>query len=118
MAAEPADVHAPRAQLRARAAVADAVRVPHGPPHQPMASPHGLRAGLEPPSLMLFACLTAPLANGATTLADAATILDALPIDLVDRFDRVGWQLVRTYNEDIGASLPEAFGTSDQRIIE
>ncbi|HEY6092963.1 MAG TPA: TauD/TfdA family dioxygenase [Gemmatimonadales bacterium] len=88
------------------------------PPNQPMCMHHELSYVLEPPSLMLFACLTAPLANGATTLADAATILDALPIDLVDRFDRVGWQLVRTYNEDIGASLPEAFGTSDHRIIE
>jgi Taurine catabolism dioxygenase TauD, TfdA family len=51
-------------------------------------------------------------------VADATTVLQALPIELVERFDRVGWLLVRNYNEDIGASVAEAFGTDDRRAIE
>ena len=38
-----------------------------------------------------------PPAGGATGLADAAAVLEALPRDLVARFEVQGWQLVRTY---------------------
>jgi hypothetical protein len=44
--------------------------------------------------------------------------LNALPPDLVDRFAREGWLLCRTYNDEIGASWTEAFGTADQRAVE
>ena len=88
------------------------------PPQQPMCMHHELSYALEPPSLMLFACLTAPLSGGATTVADGPTILEALPADLVERFERAGWLLIRNYNEDIGASLADAFGTDDRHAIE
>ena len=55
VAAEPADVHAPRAELRARVPRPDAVRLPH------RARPGG----------------------GATAVADATAVLDALPAELV-----------------------------------
>jgi alpha-ketoglutarate-dependent taurine dioxygenase len=88
------------------------------PPNQPMCMHHELSYALEPPSLMLFACLVAPAGGGATPVADAPTVLDALPADLVERFERVGWLLTRNYNEDIGASFADAFGTDDRRAIE
>jgi hypothetical protein len=67
---------------------------------------------------MLFACLTATARGGATPLADAAAVLDTLPTALVERFERVGWLLIRNYNDDIGSSLADAFGTDDHGIIE
>ncbi|MCL8013291.1 TauD/TfdA family dioxygenase [Streptomyces sp. AS02] len=88
------------------------------PPHQPMCMHHELSYTLEFPGLMLFACLGAPDAGGATALADAPTVLGALPTDLVERFLREGWLLTRTYNEEIGASLADAFGTEDRGAIE
>ena len=88
------------------------------PPNQPMCQHHELSYTLEPPGLMLFACLTAPTDGGATPLSDSPTVLDALPADLVERFERVGWLLIRSYNEDIGASFAEAFGTDDRSAIE
>ena len=88
------------------------------PPNQPMCMHHELSYALEPPSLMLFACLVAPGDGGATPVADAPTVLDALPADLVERFERLGWLLIRNYNEDIGASFADAFGTDDRRAIE
>ncbi|HZP93965.1 MAG TPA: TauD/TfdA family dioxygenase [Burkholderiales bacterium] len=88
------------------------------PPNQPMCMHHELSYALECPSLMLFACLTAPSDGGATPLADSTTILQALPAELIDRFERVGWLLIRNYNDEIGASIAEAFGTDDRRAVE
>jgi alpha-ketoglutarate-dependent taurine dioxygenase len=88
------------------------------PPNQPMCMHHEVSYALEPPGLMLFACLVAPEGGGATPVADSPTVLDALPGDLVERFERVGWLLVRNYNDDVGASFAEAFGTEDRDAVE
>jgi alpha-ketoglutarate-dependent taurine dioxygenase len=88
------------------------------PANQPMCMHHELSYTLEVPGLMLFACLTAPTAGGATAVADAPTVLEALPADLVARFERDGWMLTRSYNDEIGASVAEAFGTDDRAAVE
>jgi alpha-ketoglutarate-dependent taurine dioxygenase len=88
------------------------------PQNQPMCMHHELSYTIEPPSLMLFACLAAPDSGGATAVADGPTVLDALPRDLVDRFEREGWLLTRNYNEEIGTSVAEAFGTEDRGTVE
>src|SRR2546422_2726641 len=88
------------------------------PPNQPMCMHHELSYALEFPSLMLFACLVAPTDAGATPLADSPTLLHALPSELVTRFERLGWLLIRYYNDDFGASVAEAFGATDRRIVE
>ncbi len=88
------------------------------PPNQPMCMHHELSYALEFPSLMLFACLVAPTGGGATPVADSPTVLEALPAELIARFERVGWLLIRNYNEEIGASIAEAFGTDDRRAVE
>jgi alpha-ketoglutarate-dependent taurine dioxygenase len=88
------------------------------PPNQPMCMHHELSYRVEFPSLMLFACLSAPTKGGATGVADSTDVLGALPRELVNRFKREGWLLVRNYNEQIGASVAEAFGTEDRRAVE
>src|SRR2546429_4631046 len=88
------------------------------PPNQPMCMHHELSYLIEFPSLMLFACLIAPTVGGATTVADSPTVLHALPTALIERFERVGWLLIRNYNDEIGASIAEAFGTDDRRAVE
>ncbi|MGW7408607.1 TauD/TfdA family dioxygenase [Streptomyces sp. NPDC054833] len=88
------------------------------PPTQPMCMHHELSYLLRPPGLMLFACLTAPAAGGATAVADASAVLEALPNELVERFEQEGWLLCRTYNDEIGAPYSEAFGTDDRRAVE
>jgi alpha-ketoglutarate-dependent taurine dioxygenase len=88
------------------------------PANQPMCMHHELSYTLEFPGLMLFACLRAPTDGGATAVADSPTVLDALPTELVKRFERQGWLLTRTYNEEIGASVAEAFGTDDRGAVE
>jgi alpha-ketoglutarate-dependent taurine dioxygenase len=88
------------------------------PANQPMCMHHELSYTLEFPGLMLFACVSAPTAGGATGVADSPTMLDALPADLVRRFERDGWLLIRNYNDEIGASIAEAFGSDDRGAIE
>ncbi|MER6471214.1 TauD/TfdA family dioxygenase [Streptomyces collinus] len=88
------------------------------PANQPMCMHHELSYTLEVPGLMLFACLTAPEQGGATAVADAEAVLGALPVALAERFEREGWLLTRTYNDEIGASLAESFGTEDRAGIE
>ena len=88
------------------------------PANQPMCMHHELSYLLEPPGLLLFACVTPPTAGGATALADAGDVLDALPADVVQRFDRDGWLLTRSFNDEIGATVEEAFGTGDRAAVE
>jgi alpha-ketoglutarate-dependent taurine dioxygenase len=91
------------------------------PPNQPMCMHHELSYTLDFPGLMLFACLTAPTDGGATGVADSPTVLDALPTELTERFVREGWLLTRSYfgyNDEIGASVAEAFGTDDRGAVE
>lgn len=88
------------------------------PQNQPMCMHHELSYTLEFPGLMLFACLTAPTVRGATAVADSPTVLGALPTELVERFEREGWLLTRNYNDEIGASVAEAFGTEDRAAVE
>lgn len=88
------------------------------PANQPMCAHHELSYALEVPSLMLFACLVAPTAGGATPVADGLAVLEGLPAELVERVEREGWLLIRNYNDDIGASVADAFGTDDARAIE
>src|SRR6266540_1658085 len=88
------------------------------PPNQPMCMHHELSYALQFPGLMLFACLIAPTAGGATPVADSPAVLHALPAELVERFKRVGWLLIRNYNDDIGASITGAFGTDDRSAVE
>jgi alpha-ketoglutarate-dependent taurine dioxygenase len=88
------------------------------PANQPMCMHHELSYRLEVPSLLLFACLSAPTRGGATAVSDSPTVLNALPTDLTERFERHGWLLARSYNDEIGATLEEAFGTEDRDAIE
>ena len=79
---------------------------------------HELSYTTEFPGLMVFACLVAPSEGGATGVSDSTQVLRTLPADLVARFERDGWMLTRSYNDEIGATVEEAFGTEDRATIE
>ena len=88
------------------------------PANQPMCMHHELSYRLEVPGLLLFGCLDAPTGGGATAVSDSRAVLNALPVELVARFEREGWLLTRSYNDEIGASVAEAFGTEDRGAVE
>ncbi|MFH0518484.1 TauD/TfdA family dioxygenase [Streptomyces sp. M41] len=88
------------------------------PANQPMCMHHELSYAVECPGLLMFACLRPPAEGGATAVADSAAVLQSLPAELVDRFEREGWLLTRTYNDEIGATLTQSFGTDDRGAVE
>ncbi|WP_432115913.1 TauD/TfdA family dioxygenase [Streptomyces sp. S1] len=88
------------------------------PANQPMCMHHELSYARPCPGLLFFACLEPPADGGATALADAADVLDALPASLVERFEEEGWLLERSYNGEIGATLSQAFGTEDREAVD
>jgi alpha-ketoglutarate-dependent taurine dioxygenase len=113
------DLMTEREAFAARRAYPDGVySASKWPAGQQMCMHHELSYALEFPRTMLFACLVAPAAGGATAVADGPAVLAALPDELVSRFEREGWMLTRNYNEDIGASVADAFGTDDRSAVE
>ncbi|GGL82257.1 protein AmbC [Streptomyces fumigatiscleroticus] len=88
------------------------------PPNQQMCMHHEMSYSLEFPGLLLYACLEAPASGGATVVADSPSVLRTLPAELTERLEREGWLLTRTYNDEIGASVAEAFGTDDRAAVE
>ena len=88
------------------------------PANQQMCLHHELSYLPDPPAFVFFACLTPPAAGGATPVGDASAVLQSLPPGLVTRFEREGWLLERTYNEEIGSPWAEAFATDDPRAVE
>ncbi|MGW6415826.1 TauD/TfdA family dioxygenase [Streptomyces sp. NPDC055055] len=88
------------------------------PPQRPMCMHHELSYAGRFPGLLCFACLEAPTTGGATALADAAAVLEALPEGEVRRFEQEGWILTRAYHEEIGTPLSQAFGTDDPTAID
>jgi len=87
-------------------------------PNQPMCSHHELSYMCEFPGLMLFACLSGSTTGGETGVADSRTMLEALPTELTKRFEQEGWLLTRNYNEEMGSSIAESFGTDDRGAVE
>jgi alpha-ketoglutarate-dependent taurine dioxygenase len=88
------------------------------PENQPMCMHHELSYAMEFPGLMMFACIAKPQIGGAIGVADASAVLSALPAMLVDRFEREGWLLTRSYNDEIGATIAESFGSDDPSDVE
>ncbi|MEU6699193.1 TauD/TfdA family dioxygenase [Pseudonocardia sp. NPDC046786] len=108
-----------REAFAARDVVADGVYTSSAwPANQQMCMHHELSYALDAPGLMMFACLAAPASGGTTGVADSAAVLDALPPGVVERFERDGWLLVRSYNDEIGATVAESFGTDDPAAVE
>lgn len=88
------------------------------PAHWQMPMHHELSYMRGSPRLILFACLSAPVEGGATGVADSSGVLDALPDDVVARFERVGWLLARSYGKGVGGPIADSFATDNHRAVE
>lgn len=73
---------------------------------------------LDFPGLLLFGCVTAPEAGGATTVGDMREALRLLPAALRERFAAAGWLLVRNYSELAGLPWYKSFATEDPAVAE
>lgn len=73
---------------------------------------------LDFPGVLLFGCITAPETGGATTVGDMRKALALLPPELVERFERAGWLLVRNYSDLAGMPWRKAFSAEDRAGAE
>jgi alpha-ketoglutarate-dependent taurine dioxygenase len=88
------------------------------PASQPIAQHNENSYTLDFPGLLLFGCLTAPETGGATPVADVRKVLATLPAELVGRFRRRGWTLLRNYTENVGLPWQRAFGSTERAEVE
>ncbi|MGC9498921.1 TauD/TfdA family dioxygenase [Streptomyces sp. WG7] len=70
------------------------------------------------PHNVFFFCARAAQTGGETPVADSAALLDALPADLVRRFEDKGVLYTRTYRTGMGLSWQEGFQTDDKGRVE
>lgn len=73
---------------------------------------------LNVPRYLFFFCKRNAPKGGATRLADCRSIARTLPADVVSRFDKEGYLLVRNYLPGLGLSWQEAFGTQDPAVVK
>ncbi|MFD9621942.1 TauD/TfdA family dioxygenase [Streptomyces virginiae] len=88
------------------------------PQDQMMCMHHELSYSHKFPSLLILGCLTAPTRGGCTAVADSRAVLDALPTEVLDRFETEGWLLTRNYSSLVGMPWAEAFGTTSRKEAE
>ncbi|MEU1799629.1 TauD/TfdA family dioxygenase [Streptomyces sp. NPDC019937] len=69
---------------------------------------------LNVPRYLFFFCKQGAPEGGASRLADCRAIHDALPREIVERFDKEGYLLVRNFLPGLGLSWQEAFATEDR----
>jgi alpha-ketoglutarate-dependent taurine dioxygenase len=84
----------------------------------PMCMHHELSYARTFPRMMMFACLSLADSGGEVELADARSVLSALPAERFAGFIGDGWQLVRNYHPETGTPWQEAFGTEDRAELE
>ncbi|MFF2650664.1 TauD/TfdA family dioxygenase [Streptomyces sp. NPDC058045] len=70
------------------------------------------------PHNVFFYCALAAATGGETPVADSAAVLEALPAQLVRRFEEKGVLYTRTYRTGMGLSWQEGFQSDDKGYVE
>jgi|Transcript_25449 alpha-ketoglutarate-dependent taurine dioxygenase len=65
------------------------------------------------PMKIAFCCLVAPEQGGATPIADVRQVLAFIDKDVRDKFDALGWTLVRNFGNGLGPTWQKSFNTHD-----
>ncbi len=69
------------------------------------------------PGLVVFGCVTAPEAGGATPVSDVRSVLQQIPAALLRKFREKGWALTRNYADHLGLAWTTAFATRDRNVV-
>jgi hypothetical protein len=86
------------------------------PPSFPIQFHHEFSYRRAYPERLAFCCIDPGIAGGATPLADSRRVLNKIPRDVADRFERLGVMYVRNYGE-LGVSWSESFGVTDKKVV-
>lgn len=65
------------------------------------------------PMKIAFCCLIAAQEGGATPIADVRKVYDFIDKDIREKFERVGWTLVRNFGNGLGPTWQKSFNTNN-----
>ncbi len=68
----------------------------------------------ERPGRVFFCCIQSALTGGETPISDSRKVLNRIPSEIVERFDRDGIMYVRTFTPGLGLTWQETFQMSDR----
>jgi alpha-ketoglutarate-dependent taurine dioxygenase len=90
------------------------------PPEYPISLHNELSYAHKWPAKLFFYCEQPPESGGETPIADGRRILELLPPDLIDRFERKGVRYIRKMHGGDGAGLSwkTVFETDDREFVE
>lgn len=72
----------------------------------------------EWPQRLYFTCLKVAEVGGETPIADSRRVLASLPVDLVEKFERLGVMYVRTFTPGLGLTWQETFQMTDRIQVQ
>lgn len=70
------------------------------------------------PLTLYFYCITPPLTQGATPLADIREVYEAVDPEVREEFRRRRWSVVRNFHPHFGTTWQHVFGTEDRSRVE
>jgi len=65
------------------------------------------------PMKIVFACMISADEQGETPIADVRNVYKYIDRDVRDKFEKLGWMLVRNYGNGLGPTWQKAFNTDD-----
>jgi len=68
----------------------------------------------EWPTRLFFCCITAATRGGETPIADSRKVLNRIPAEIVERFERAGITYLRTFTPGLGLTWQETFQITDR----
>ncbi|ACU60869.1 TauD/TfdA family dioxygenase [Chitinophaga pinensis] len=72
------------------------------------------------PTRLIFGCVIPPGTGGETPLVDSRTIIDVMPAEILEEFERKQLRYIRNLHagQGMGPSWKDTFGTDDKAVVE
>jgi alpha-ketoglutarate-dependent taurine dioxygenase len=87
------------------------------PAEHPIALHNELSYIVTYPTKLWFCCVTAPPVGGETPIADVRRVLERISPATREKFERLGWMLVRNYGDGLSLPWQTVFHTDDKDVL-
>jgi len=87
------------------------------PPEHPIALHNELSYIVTYPTKLWFSCVVAPPVGGETPIADVRRVYERISPATREKFERLGWMLVRNYGDGLSLPWQTVFHTDDKEAL-
>ncbi|HEY6138561.1 MAG TPA: TauD/TfdA family dioxygenase [Thermoanaerobaculia bacterium] len=87
------------------------------PPEYPIALHNELSYIVTYPTKLWFCCVVAPPVGGETPIADVRRVYRRISPATREKFERLGWMLVRNYGDGLSLPWQTVFHTDDKSVL-